>query len=353
MSFRDDFEKIIEPIQLNQNMPKEDFNAKSFPLIQFIRDHVPNQLYKFRGCTEHSLDAFEKDELWLSKASLFNDPHDSLFFFDKESILKAANEMFSVENVQTMLERIKQGTVSLEQIHFPNADIRQKMVETIVSFDAQQLTEMIWKTIPDFSEFLEKCFYSAKDGIREQTKMVCLSESIKSPLMWAHYADNNKGFALGYNFTNNDITICSNCPNRNCNNIISASIYPIIYSDKRFNATRYGQWLVEQLVNSRFGFPTNPCYDDQFLFIKAALYKSKDWAYENEWRIICSTANPALEGRDRYPIPKRPMAIYLGCQIPEVYRKILIHMADEKGIPKYQMCVKNYSEKYELDFDPI
>ena len=45
MSFRDDFEKIIEPIQLNQNMPKEDFNAKSFPLIQFIRDHVPNQLY--------------------------------------------------------------------------------------------------------------------------------------------------------------------------------------------------------------------------------------------------------------------------------------------------------------------
>ena len=29
MSFRDDFEKIIEPIQLNQNMPKEDFNAKS------------------------------------------------------------------------------------------------------------------------------------------------------------------------------------------------------------------------------------------------------------------------------------------------------------------------------------
>lgn len=86
MSFRDDFEKIIEPIQLNQNMPKEDFNAKSFPLIQFIRDHVPNQLYKFRGCTEHSLDAFEKDELWLSKASLFNDPHDSLFFFDKESI---------------------------------------------------------------------------------------------------------------------------------------------------------------------------------------------------------------------------------------------------------------------------
>ena len=166
--------------------------------------------------------------------------------------------------------------------------------------------------------------------------MVCLSESIKSPLMWAHYADNNKGFALGYDFTNNDITICSNCPNRTCNNIRLATIYPIIYSDKRLDATRYGQWLVEQIINSRFGFPTNTLYDDEFLFTKAALYKSKDWAYENEWRIICSTADAAMEKRDRYPIPKRPIAIYFGCQIPEVYRKILIHMADEKGIRKYQ-----------------
>ncbi len=207
---------------------------------------------------------------------------DSLLFFDKESILKTANELFSVENVRTMLERMKQGTISLEQIHFPNAEIQQKMVDTIVSFDAQQLTDMIWKTISDFSTFLDQCFYSAKDGIREQTKMVCLSERIKSPLMWAHYADNNKGFALGYDFTNNDITICSNCPNRTCNNIRLATIYPIVYSDKRLNATEYGQWLVEQIINSKFGFPTNALYEDEFLFIKAALYKSKDWAYENE-----------------------------------------------------------------------
>ena len=147
------------------------------------------------------------------------------------------------------------------------------------------------------------------------------------------------------------ITICSNCPNRNCNNIISASIYPIIYSDKRFTATRYGQWHVEQLVNSRFGFPTNSCYDD--LFIKAALYKSKDLAYENEWRIICSTPNLTVEQKDLYPIKKKPIAIYFGSQIPDFYRKMLMHIADEKGIPRYQMYVKDYSSKYELDYMPI
>ena len=64
-------------------------------------------------------------------------------------------------------------------------------------------------------------------------------------------------------------------------------------------------------------------------------------------------ANPTIEKRDRYPILKPPIAIYFGCQIPEIYRKMLIHIADEKGIPKYQMYVKDYSEKYELDYFPL
>ena len=30
-----------------------------------------------------------------------------------------------------------------------------------------------------------------------------------------------------------------------------------------------------------------------------------------------------------------------------------MHIADEKGIPRYQMYVKEYSSKYELDYMPI
>lgn len=130
-------------------------------------------------------------------------------------------------------------------------------------------------------------------------------------------------------------------------------IYPVVYSDKRFDATRYGQWIVQQQIKRIMGFPTEELYDDGFLFTKAALYKSNDWSYENEWRITCSTPNLAVEQKDRYPIKKKPIAIYFGSQIPEFYRKMLMHIADEKGIPRYQMYVKNYSSKYELDYMPI
>lgn len=346
MNYRDEFEKIIESIKIGSNAPKEEIDRQFLPLIQFIGKNVPEQLYKFRGCAEYSIDAFEKDELWLSKAALFNDLHDSLFFFDKNAILDSIEKMFSSGAVPSVIEKIK-------QVQFPNTDLQNWITETFSLLDTKQLTDIVWQSVPGFSQWLDQCFSFAKDGIRERTKMVCLSESIKSPLMWAHYADNHKGFAIGYDFRNNEITQCSNCPNRSCTDIKLGMIYPVIYSDKRYDATRYGQWIVQQQINRMIGIPTEELYDDGFLFTKAALYKSKDWSYENEWRMTCSTPNLAVEQKDRYPIKKKPIAIYFGSQIPNFYRKMLIHIADEKGIPKYQMYVKDYSSKYELDYMPI
>ena len=346
MNYRDEFEKIIESIKISPNAPKEEIDRQFLPLIQFIGKNVPEQLYKFRGCAEYSIDAFEKDELWLSKAALFNDLHDSLLFFDKSAILDSIEKMFSSGAVPSVIDKIK-------QVQFPNADLQNWVTEIFSSLDTKQLTDIVWQSVPGFSQWLDQCFTFAKDGIRERTKMVCLSESIKSPLMWAHYADNHKGFAIGYDFRNNEITQCSNCPNRSCTDIKLGMIYPVVYSDKRLDATRYGQWIVQQQINRIIGIPAEELYDDGFLFTKAALYKSNDWSYENEWRITCSTPNLAVEQKDRYPIKKKPIAIYFGSQIPDFYRKMLMHIADEKGIPRYQMYVKNYSSKYELDYMPI
>ena len=345
MSYRDDFEKIVQNIEISPNASKDDINRQYLPLIHFIGNHVPAQLYKFRGCTEYSIDAFEKDELWLSKAALFNDLHDSLLFFDKDFMLDSVEKMFSSGTLPSVFDALKSQS--------PETSLQKRVAELVAPFDAEQLTEIAWKSVPGFSQFLENCFSYAKNQIRESTKMLSLSESIKSPLMWAHYADNHKGFAIGYDFRGNEITQCSNCYNRSCTNIKLGTIYPIIYSDKRYNATEYGQWIVQQQMNRMMGLPVEEFYRDAFLFTKATLYKSSDWSYENEWRIICSTPNTNTEQKDRYPIKKRPIAIYFGSQIPDFYRKLLMHLADEKGIPRYQMRVQDYSPKYELDYIPV
>lgn len=219
--------------------------------------------------------------------------------------------------------------------------------------DEQMLSGLIQQIIPNLDIFLDSRFNDLKSEIRNQLKMACLSESIESPLMWAHYADNHKGFALEYDFRGNNVSQCVGCSNRSCKNIRLATVYPMIYSDKRFDATSYGKWRVEQYIKSYLGMVAETNYKDSLLSIKAALHKSNDWKYENEWRIICSTPDPITEQQDRYPIIKKPIAIYFGCQIPDIYRKVLTHLADEKGIAKYQMYINEYSYKYELDFKSL
>lgn len=52
MSYRDEFEKIMEGIKISPTAPKEEVDRQFLPLIQFIGKNVPEQLYKFRGCAE-------------------------------------------------------------------------------------------------------------------------------------------------------------------------------------------------------------------------------------------------------------------------------------------------------------
>jgi len=353
MNYRDEFGKVIENIKVNRMTPPEKINDKIQPLIHFIQKNIPTALYKFRECTENNLDAFDKDELWLSKASKFNDLHDSLLFFDKPAILNQARQIFSPENFKVIFEALKQPKSMLNQFNFQNQDMLTVIEDGLNTLDEQKFYNMIQQIMPNLDIFLDSCFGTLKNEIRNQIKIACLSAKINSPLMWAHYADNHSGFALGYDFRGNNISQCANCPNRSCNSIKLASIYPVIYSDDRFDATQYGKWYIEQYMKISLGITAETVFDDEFLFTKAALHKSNDWDYEDEWRIICSTPDPATEQKDCYPIKKRPIAIYFGSQISAIHRKVLSQIADEKGIAKYQMYVEDYAHKYELHYKKL
>lgn len=241
----------------------------------------------------------------------------------------------------------------LSRFDFNNPDMQTAISNGLSTLDEQTFYRMVQQLVPNLDKFLGTYFESLKNNIRNQTKIACLSENIKSPLMWAHYANNHKGFAIAYDFRGNNISQCANCMNRSCSNIKLATIYPIIYSDNRFDATQYGKWYVEQYMKHCLGINIDAIYKDELIYTKAALYKSNDWKYEDEWRILCSTPNIQIEQQDCYPINKKPVAIYFGSQISDVHKKILMHLADEKGILKYQMFVEDYNGKYELNYISI
>lgn len=95
--------------------------------------------------------------------------------------------------------------------------------------------------------------------------------------MWSHYANKHFGFCLEYDFT---YTLIRRFPDLH---IAQLMLFPVYYSRNR-------PLLSEALID------TNTTIDYKELkklppdFIKnimiGLLYKSEDWAYEKEWRIL-------------------------------------------------------------------
>ena len=91
--------------------------------------------------------------------------------------------------------------------------------------------------------------------------------------------------------------------------------------------------------------------EDILFFNKAALYKSPQWSYEREWRLF-------LGKKDAYNKPclqvqLKPTAIYYGNHISQINKKILSHIAKEKGIKEYQMYLDVESDVYSMKYKRV
>ena len=83
--------------------------------------------------------------------------------------------------------------------------------------------------------------------------------------------------------------------------------------------------------------------------IKSSLYKSPDWEYEKEWRLI--NTNNIL---DSHPHLKyAPVGIYYGAQISDINKKILRRIAFEKGLAEFEMYIDKSSSDYEMKIRPL
>jgi hypothetical protein len=136
-------------------------------------------------------------------------------------------------------------------------------------------------------------------------KVCCFSERNDSIPMWAHYADDHKGFCIEYDIYDQPKDLIQ-------------FLFPIIYADEITDITN-------ELSKGVMGWG-----------IKPTIHKSQDWSYEKEWRFIKSTPLvPAVKGASLKFIPIK--AIYLGTDICDEDKSKLVEIADTKNIPVYKM----------------
>lgn len=127
------------------------------------------------------------------------------------------------------------------------------------------------------------------------TYVCCFSQENSSTLMWAHYADSNKGICMEYDF--------NKLPSQNNDCLLRNSILPVAYTPTPIDLSD----LLDDNGSKIYKYPLDAAV------LCTALNKAPVWQYEKEWRIIWVLAYSSEECK-RLPINSiiKPSKIYLG-----------------------------------------
>lgn len=279
--------------------------------------HTPRRLFKYRGVSsEYSFTNFENDELSLSEASKLNDPFEcSNKVVNPSLFIKELRKMYmqTLENSGPFTELEKEKLVSCsDDDFFAILELKSEIASKMPKGTLKAFTE---ETIGMLCEATNK---SALENNSNNIYICALSETNESSAMWAHYAEEFKGFCIEYNF---ESIVWQP---------LWGSLQPVIYQDDIPDFSLYFQ---------------NTSTFNNLISIYASMIKGTDWQYEREWRLTI----PLGKQSEPYFIVKtpKPVAIYLGLRISNENQERLIKIAKSKGIPVYKMLLPKTSFKVE------
>ena len=304
-----------------------------------IEMSIPPILYKYKAITEHSVDALVKDEIWATVPSQFNDPYDSITCYDEKKLESEIKTRITADRLNNY-----------------------KIV-----FQKNSKDELV--------KLIKKEIIEAHKRNRNTLAVASFSEMINSEIMWAHYANNAKGFALGYD-GNALFQLAQDYYNTTIDGIKGIKLYdidvsnismpkavtlfPIQYENTKTNIDNELVELLDKLFNFCDEMATGKIKIDNSLLINKSdlsiLYsslirKNRDWKYEKEWRVWAYNNNVFQFSLSPYVCLGyvRPLAIYLGEFISSYDEIALMEIAKQKGIAVYKMKTKMYKNRCKLN----
>lgn len=326
-NFRDKLCKIFRENVIPVGSPYiAEFNES---VESILEDNQPKKLYRFRVCNTLSFDALLRNQCYLSAPTQFNDPFDSILPNDDSDIRELHTQVHDIMGMRKALEETGrlplfhqrlwpedlQKSISLRLLGIPSTLLPMAAAE------AAKKRDVLLQNVKEDTDMAMK-------SVQEHSYIACFSERIDSILMWSHYADYHKGFALEYDFTANQT-----------NDIQSQDLFPVMYSETPYNAKDIVSWFVLKKHGTEMPLP------DVNYWLKAALFKAKEWEYENEWRLL-------KKRDDNDPlftsVELIPCAIYYGCKIGDAELRILHNIANQLGLKEYKMEIDQSLTSYSV-----
>ena len=358
MGNRDEFAQMLYQTFYNNITAPDEVKRLLTPLRDWIKENIPKKLYRFRSVSKYSINALQKDEIWGSTIQTFNDPFECLPCYNIDTINQYIDNEFSVSLFNSKLQQVTANNIPKEITDtFPPEIIENMRVMSTQLVDNPFLPEylrqakqmLISQWVSQMEKFRTQFIL---DILRHENlyNIACFSESYRSTLMWAHYANSHSGFCVEYDIKSPLVECLCNCGSiHTCPGfMLNFAIAPVIYQEKRYDASAgFMSMLVNWAIENN-KIPMSNHYYDMFLPTKTMLTKHKSWEYEQEWRLFKRSSPEAHTNHAMIALLK-PTAVYLGARIKEHNKKRLINICREKCIPCYQMLPQYFTSTYESE----
>jgi hypothetical protein len=274
----------------------------------------PKGVFKYREDCPHSRENLENDCVWISSPTSYNDPYDSSIAITSSVLTNKT----ILEGVKAFIANELNSKLEAHDIELILSDpnpalmLGKVIMEKVEPVSSEQQTVMSGA----FSEMLqgwEDAFKSKLPVAHKESLKVCsFSGTHDSIIMWSHYGDQHRGFCIEY-----DTESMSE------GDLLMRLLYPVVYSKRLFDGTKYYDAALQNQQAFNILFPA-----------LAALYKSPEWSYEKEWRLVLPANMVKKASIWRVPTPKR---IYLGSLMASDKREEIADICRRKKIEVHRM----------------
>ena len=188
----------------------------------------------------------------------------SISILDKE-FEKKLKEKFRFKLVEQDIFR-KMKKIDYENLYYMCKGINKYTIESLVN-------KGVYKNNVDnfndpFDPYLKKYNTILNDECKK-IKVTCFSEKDDNLLLWAHYADNHRGLCLGYKL-NHELDKTS------FDKVIYKEIETEFIEIRKLKQGNFGKYIYDNVE-----------LKENILTLKELyLRKHRDWAYENEYRLV-------------------------------------------------------------------
>ena len=239
-------------------------------------------LYSMFGGAAYDFSTIKNGELFLSYPNNFNDPFDGAILINQIEFLKEVlRRQFNDKFVSTLFSEASKNHFTdifefIKQYSFALTELPDALI--MYSDDCSMLANIDANKLKQDCLALYNDYIKAIGMIRNEYGVACFTKNTPETnmVMWAHYADNYKGFCCKFEFDHYDV---DNPRDKKGTGNILKYFHEVTYT-KQFpfiDVKKILKYSPEELGKSK--------YIHKFIENVLTL-KHEQWSYEKEYRII-------------------------------------------------------------------